>query len=205
MDGKTALGASSPAKPALHIPEPLSTTRAATSSSHILVCWFFNKNKNETKVCVFNGRWLTSEPRYARYLYNITFCPNVCLTQATLLCHEPKHFLGYKVATCASLSCKHARGQGSIRLSNHIFLGWQPYLQCVSKNISKSIKLRIIQLNIMTDILNKITNIALVGHIYLFIRIYLQLHMYIIGWKCSEHMEFAVSVTQEKMGRRTCK
>ena len=28
MDGKTARGASSPAKPALHIPEPLSTTRA---------------------------------------------------------------------------------------------------------------------------------------------------------------------------------
>merc|ERR1712055_895600 len=36
MEGKTALGASSPAKPALHIPEPLSQTRAATSSSHIL-------------------------------------------------------------------------------------------------------------------------------------------------------------------------
>jgi hypothetical protein len=36
MDGKTALGASSPAKPALHMPEPLSTTKAATSSSHIL-------------------------------------------------------------------------------------------------------------------------------------------------------------------------
>lgn len=36
MEGNTARGASSPAKPALHIPEPLSTTRAATSSSHIL-------------------------------------------------------------------------------------------------------------------------------------------------------------------------
>ena len=36
MEGKTALGASSPAKPALHMPEPLSITRAATSSSHIL-------------------------------------------------------------------------------------------------------------------------------------------------------------------------
>merc|ERR1719187_3099223 len=35
MEGKTALGASSPAKPALHIPDPLSITRAATSSSHI--------------------------------------------------------------------------------------------------------------------------------------------------------------------------
>ena len=37
MEGNTALGASSPAKPALHMPEPLSTTRAATSSSHILI------------------------------------------------------------------------------------------------------------------------------------------------------------------------
>merc|ERR1719162_2181050 len=33
MEGKTARGASSPAKPALHMPEPLSTTSAATSSS----------------------------------------------------------------------------------------------------------------------------------------------------------------------------
>ncbi len=36
MEGKTALGASSPAKPALHIPEPLSMTNAATSSSHMM-------------------------------------------------------------------------------------------------------------------------------------------------------------------------
>ena len=36
MEGNTARGASSPAKPALHIPEPLSTTRAAMSSSAIL-------------------------------------------------------------------------------------------------------------------------------------------------------------------------
>ena len=35
MDGKTARGASSPANPALHIPEPLSHTSAVTSSSHI--------------------------------------------------------------------------------------------------------------------------------------------------------------------------
>ena len=35
MDGNTARGASSPANPALHMPEPLSTTRAAESSSHI--------------------------------------------------------------------------------------------------------------------------------------------------------------------------
>ena len=39
IDGKTARGASSPAKPALHIPDPLSTTRAWTSSSssHIFI------------------------------------------------------------------------------------------------------------------------------------------------------------------------
>ena len=36
IDGNTALGASSPAKPALHMPEPLSTTRAVTSSSHMI-------------------------------------------------------------------------------------------------------------------------------------------------------------------------
>ncbi|EZA59368.1 hypothetical protein X777_16014 [Ooceraea biroi] len=35
MEGNTARGASSPANPALHIPDPLSITRAATSSSHI--------------------------------------------------------------------------------------------------------------------------------------------------------------------------
>merc|ERR1712079_535921 len=34
--GEDGPGASSPAKPALHMPEPLSQTRAATSSSHIL-------------------------------------------------------------------------------------------------------------------------------------------------------------------------
>merc|ERR1719474_994512 len=35
MEGKTARGASSPANPALHMPDPLSTTKAATSSSHM--------------------------------------------------------------------------------------------------------------------------------------------------------------------------
>lgn len=33
MEGNTARGASSPAKPALHMPDPLSTTSAAISSS----------------------------------------------------------------------------------------------------------------------------------------------------------------------------
>lgn len=37
MEGKTARGASSPAKPALHSPEPLSHTRAVLSSSSHMV------------------------------------------------------------------------------------------------------------------------------------------------------------------------
>ena len=48
IDGNTALGASSPAKPALHIPDPLSITKAATSSSHILILFkglFLHRNK----------------------------------------------------------------------------------------------------------------------------------------------------------------
>lgn len=53
MDGKTARGASSPAKPALHMPEPLSQTRAATSSSAIAItCWW----RDETT----GGRYLTT-------------------------------------------------------------------------------------------------------------------------------------------------
>ena len=39
MEGKTALGASSPAKPALHIPDPLSITKALTSSSIFVVAY----------------------------------------------------------------------------------------------------------------------------------------------------------------------
>jgi hypothetical protein len=35
IEGKTARGASSPANPALHMPDPLSTTKAVVSSSHI--------------------------------------------------------------------------------------------------------------------------------------------------------------------------
>jgi hypothetical protein len=46
MDGKTALGASSPAKPALHIPDPLSSTRACTSSSAIVAEVFEKKRQS---------------------------------------------------------------------------------------------------------------------------------------------------------------
>ena len=37
IDGKTALGASSQANPALHVSDPLSMTNAAISSSHNLI------------------------------------------------------------------------------------------------------------------------------------------------------------------------
>lgn len=49
MEGKTARGASSPAKPALHMPEPLSTTKAATSSSHMLYVCSFQPAKKYAK------------------------------------------------------------------------------------------------------------------------------------------------------------
>ena len=49
MEGKTALGASSPAKPALHIPDPLSHTRAVTSSSHILISLINERGRKQMK------------------------------------------------------------------------------------------------------------------------------------------------------------
>lgn len=54
MDGNTALGASSPANPALHIPEPLSTTKAATSSSHIFEIFMSTYRSNKNKNLWFN-------------------------------------------------------------------------------------------------------------------------------------------------------
>jgi len=47
MDGKTALGASSPAKPALHMPDPLSMTKAAISSSHMMDTYGSKNNKSQ--------------------------------------------------------------------------------------------------------------------------------------------------------------
>ena len=55
MDGKTALGASSPAKPALHIPDPLSTTKAATSSSHMVTVYLFLRDFQK-KTCRFESK-----------------------------------------------------------------------------------------------------------------------------------------------------
>jgi len=63
IEGKTALGASSPAKPALHMPDPLSTTRAATSSSHIFssCCWSAGKAVMNLRILGTNtsffGEW----------------------------------------------------------------------------------------------------------------------------------------------------
>ena len=72
MDGKTALGASSPANPALHMPEPLSTTKAATSSSHILisVCWAFKiQRKWDLTVCSSIDVWSKSQVFTSLYLF----------------------------------------------------------------------------------------------------------------------------------------
>lgn len=74
MDGKTARGASSPAKPALHIPEPLSTTKAATSSSHILAVWVLNLENNNEKEIVnlrLYGTWRIRNKTFSR-VYNNT-------------------------------------------------------------------------------------------------------------------------------------
>lgn len=55
MDGKTARGASSPANPALHIPEPLSMTNADVSaSSHIFLIWVYEPEKK--KIITINQR-----------------------------------------------------------------------------------------------------------------------------------------------------
>lgn len=71
MDGKTALGASSPANPALHIPEPLSTTRAATSSSHIFIYLLFNPTdvREVTGSVQLSDRRLTDEQLTSLFAY----------------------------------------------------------------------------------------------------------------------------------------
>jgi len=62
MEGKTARGASSPAKPALHMPDPLSQTRAVTSSSHIFLSWLYSDTPRDTMLTQLSrsstARWL---------------------------------------------------------------------------------------------------------------------------------------------------
>ena len=50
MEGNTARGASSPAKPALHTPEPLSTTSVTLFSSHIQTSHTKSKTTYESKL-----------------------------------------------------------------------------------------------------------------------------------------------------------
>lgn len=60
MDGKTALGASSPAKPALQSPEPLSHTKAVlSSSSHIAgaASQDSTENREEATSAVIGHLW----------------------------------------------------------------------------------------------------------------------------------------------------
>ena len=56
MDGNTALGASSPAKPAFTRPEPLSHTRAVVSSSSHMVSGFCKDGKAVETLGVSGGR-----------------------------------------------------------------------------------------------------------------------------------------------------
>ena len=67
IDGKTALGASSPAKPALHMPEPLSTTRAAESSSHILPMFCA-----QIQSLVLKSRVWCSNPEFSPQILELT-------------------------------------------------------------------------------------------------------------------------------------
>ena len=56
MDGKTALGASSPPKPPLTIPDPLSTTRGVISSSSLMVAgWFGFFTQIEGRLVRYGG------------------------------------------------------------------------------------------------------------------------------------------------------
>lgn len=57
MEGNTARGASSPAKPALHSPEPLSHTRAVlSSSSHMVQLGFPSSLQQETITADASGK-----------------------------------------------------------------------------------------------------------------------------------------------------
>lgn len=69
MDGNTALGASSPAKPAFTRPEPLSHTRAVVSSSSHMVSGFCkDRNAMETlSVSRKRPRWLERPPSPGTY------------------------------------------------------------------------------------------------------------------------------------------
>ena len=70
MEGKTALGASSPAKPALHMPEPLSTMRAATSSSHMVIRWNYQRYRGQDLESQRAGRQVScTDPRVAAFIY----------------------------------------------------------------------------------------------------------------------------------------
>ena len=97
MEGKTALGASSPANPALHIPDPLSQTRAATSSSHMFVTVVIG---DELKVLL---EWFLTESgtegtsQSAIYTYSVSSAPPSLslhwlitnLTRCSPLSHDP--------------------------------------------------------------------------------------------------------------------
>lgn len=84
IDGKTARGASSPANPALHIPDPLSKTIAAISSSAIFRFFSF-RIQNWTKKFPLRSNWarfvlvLSNELRTNFiFLYISIYCHRCC-------------------------------------------------------------------------------------------------------------------------------
>ena len=99
IDGNTALGASSPAKPALHIPDPLSITKAATSSSHIFVLWIrFNSRKDFASA----ASWfqVATDTNARVYIYNAHALKNITLygSYIAVFLEERRQFL-YKENT----------------------------------------------------------------------------------------------------------
>lgn len=74
MEGKTARGASSPANPALTMPDPLSTTNALISPSSICVGESGSCSRVSQDVARCSARRLHAQATRAKYKHNIS-CP----------------------------------------------------------------------------------------------------------------------------------
>ena len=81
IDGKTARGASSPAKPALHIPDPLSTTKAAMSSSAIL-SFFWRRKLRKSLLLSFQKITTTLRNKWSNRPTWATLLPYIVIGMA---------------------------------------------------------------------------------------------------------------------------
>ena len=92
MEGKTVLGASSPPKPALHMPLPLSKTSAATSSAMLPMgtngnlgptmsqkC--FNGAQSSTSACILKSTWGPCIPQAELSRFTDGFTPSKEIVQ----------------------------------------------------------------------------------------------------------------------------